>query len=64
MSQRERLTARHKKLHQGFDELLACFIAEHPDKSNFLDVTLKEFMDWSHQMTINPTCVARHGSSG
>ena len=51
---------RHQKLHRSFDELFACFITEHPEKSNFLGVTLKEFMDWSHQMTLNPTCIEKH----
>ncbi len=47
---------RHVELHRSFDELFACFIAENPDRTDFLDTTLGEFMEWSHQMTIKPTC--------
>ena len=53
--------ARHEKLHRSLDELFACFIAEHPDRTNFLGTTLKEFIEWSHSMTIKPTCEDKHG---
>ncbi len=52
---------RHKALHQAFDELLACFIIEHPDRRKILDTTkLAEFIVWSHQMTQHPTCEQQH----
>lgn len=51
---------RHQELHKAFDELFACFITENPDRTNFLGATLQEFMEWSHQMTLNPTCIEKH----
>ena len=55
---KEELLERHKKLHQSFDELIACFITETgklPSKTG-----LMEFMEWSHKMTTNPTCVEKN----
>jgi hypothetical protein len=52
---------RHVELHRAFDELFACFITEHPKRSGrYSDATLKEFMEWSHQMTIKPTCMEKN----
>ena len=48
------LKERHVKLHRSFDELLACFYIETGDLAK--ETTLMEFMEWSHKMTINPTC--------
>ena len=45
---------RHIKLHRHLDELIACFIAETGPMPS--TVTLMEFMEWSHKMTLNPTC--------
>ncbi len=56
----DEIKQRHVELHRSFDELFACFITEHPDKTNFLETPLKEFMDWSYQMTLNPTCTEKH----
>ena len=50
---------RHIELHKYFDELFADFIQHHPKKSGFLDTTLKEFMEWSYQQTLNPTEVKK-----
>ena len=47
---------RHVELHRAFDELFACYIDQNRDKTNFLGTTLKEFMDWSYEMTKKPTC--------
>ncbi len=47
---------RHEVLHRCFDELFACFITENPEKMKFLDTPLHDFMEWSHQMTIEATC--------
>jgi hypothetical protein len=44
---------RHQELHSAFDELLADFIY-HTGKLPS-GTTLMEFMDWSHQQTIDPT---------
>lgn len=51
---------RHQELHKAFDELFACFITQHPMRIGFLDTPLKDFIEWSHQMTINPTCEEKH----
>ena len=50
---------RHVKLHHHFDELLACFYIETAKLAK--ETTLMEFMEWSHAMTIKPTCGERHG---
>lgn len=55
---REELIERHKKLHRSFDELLACYIES--KKGPVLQDSLMQFMEWSHKMTENPTCVERH----
>jgi len=47
---------RHKILHKTFDELLACFINE--TKKTPAEATLEEFIQWSHAMTLNPTCAS------
>lgn len=47
---------RHEVLHRCFDELFACFITQNPAKTGFLDTTIHDFMQWSHQMTIEATC--------
>ena len=57
------MKSRHKELHQAFDELFACFITENPEKSNFLDTPLHEFMEWSHQMTLEATCESKNTKS-
>ena len=58
---KEEVIERHKKLHQSLDELIACFITETdglPSKTG-----LMEFMEWSHKMTKDPTCVEKnHGT--
>ncbi len=46
---------RHIELHKGFDELFADFIHHHPETTSFLDCSIKEFMEWSYQQTLNPT---------
>lgn len=50
---KEEHKARHVELHKSFDELLADFI-DHtgglPSKT-----TLMEFMNWSHEQTLEPT---------
>jgi hypothetical protein len=47
---------RHLKLHRSLDELIACFYIQ--TKGMAGTTTLMEFMEWSHKMTINPTCAA------
>ena len=51
------MTKRHVKLHRNLDELISCFYIETGLMSG--NVTLGEFMDWSHKMTAKPTCVER-----
>lgn len=58
---RDEIIERHKKLHQSFDELIACFLTETgklPSKTG-----LMEFMEWSHKMITNPTCVDKHNET-
>lgn len=52
---REDHIERHKMLHRYLDELFADFIIEHPNKTQFLKVTLDEFIEWSHEQTTNPS---------
>lgn len=51
---------KHKELHKAFDELFSCYISEHPDMTQFLTSPLGDFMEWSYQMTLNPTCKDKH----
>ena len=46
----------HIVLHRNLDELFACFVTEHPEKSGFLKTPLEEFLKWSHKMTLDATC--------
>jgi hypothetical protein len=48
---------RHVELHRALDELFACYITQHPDQVYFLQMPFEQFLTWSHQMTIKPTCV-------
>jgi hypothetical protein len=57
---RHQTKARHVKLHRRLDELVACFIAETGHTPS--QITLLEFMQWSHEMTKNPTCVDKDPS--
>ena len=41
----------HKKKHQEFDLLFACFIQQNPHRASYLGASLKEFMEWSYEMT-------------
>jgi len=45
---------RHVQLHQSLDELFADFIRHNPDKKEFLNVPIKELLDWSYKQTITP----------
>lgn len=47
---------RHKELHQGLDELLACYLVQ--TKRTISQTPLMEFLKWSHLMTENPSCEA------
>ena len=50
---------RHKVLHRHLDELLACYITQapkHPTEGILRGTSLLEFMEWSFEMTKNPTC--------
>ena len=51
MNKKEHI-ARHIMLHKKFDELLADFI-RHTDKLPS-KTNLMEFLEWSHQQTIDP----------
>lgn len=55
---RDEIIERHKKLHRSLDELIACFITETTNLPS--RTTMMEFMEWSHKMTENPTCVEKH----
>ncbi len=52
---------RHAKLHRSLDELIGCFYIETGLMSG--NVTLAEFMQWSYQMTQNPTCTEKENGS-
>ena len=54
---KDELRERHQQLHQAFDELFACFIEQHRNRFAFLKLQISELMAWSHQMTLDPTCV-------
>ena len=54
MSQEEH-QKRHKILHQSLDELFADYISNHGDQKEFLSMSVKELIEWSHEQTINPT---------
>ncbi len=55
---KEEVIERHKELHNSLDELIACFITETENLPS--ETTLMEFMEWSHSMTKDPTCVEKH----
>ena len=46
---------RHKLLHKMFDELFADYILHHPERRGFLNIPIKDLLEWAHQQTINPT---------
>ena len=56
----EEVTERHKELHRSLDELFACFITEHPERSQFLETPIGDMMEWSFEMTKDPTCIGKH----
>ncbi len=53
------LKKRHEELHQGLDELLACYLIQ--TKRLISDTPLMDFLKWSHSMTEKPTCEAHGG---
>lgn len=53
------LKKRHQELHQGLDELLACYLIQ--TKRTISQTPLMEFLKWSHLMTESPTCQAHGG---
>jgi len=56
------MTKRHLKLHRNLDELIACFYIQTGLLSS--NITLAEFMQWSHQMTLQPTCTEKENEMG
>jgi len=48
--------SRHQVLHAALDELLACFITENQREHGFLSKPIEELINWSHAMTLHPTC--------
>jgi len=46
--------ARHKFLHEAFDELIADFI-QHNDGKSPSDTTVMELIMWSHRQTYEPS---------
>jgi hypothetical protein len=46
---------RHVELHKAVDELFADYIRHHPSQHSFLEMPLKDFIEWSHSQTIIPT---------
>lgn len=53
---KEQLRLRHIHLHQSFDELLACFLAQDPHRRGPSSILVSELMDWSFHQTRNPKC--------
>lgn len=45
----------HIRLHKAFDELFADYIGQHPNQVSFLDMPLRQLLEWSHEQTLNPT---------
>ena len=52
---------RHKELHASLDELLACYITEVEFRKGLAQTSVMELMEWSHKMTLDPTCGDKHG---
>jgi hypothetical protein len=50
---------RHVELHRSLDELLACFFSETEKLPS--DTPIMDLIKWSHEMTINPTCIDKNG---
>jgi hypothetical protein len=50
---------RHEELHKSLDELLACFIMANPGK-RLSETTLKEFIQWSFDVTKDPSKCSQH----
>jgi hypothetical protein len=56
MDTREQHRQRHIELHHALDELFADFIRHAPRRRfAFLDMPVRELMEWSQQQTIEPT---------
>lgn len=53
---KKNMLKRHVKLHRNLDELIACFYIQTGLLAG--TTTLMEFMEWSHKMTVKPTCAA------
>jgi len=53
---------RHVELHRSLDELLACYLEQTGRLPHVDDPrpTIAELMEWSHQMTIKPTCIRKN----
>jgi len=47
---------RHKELHSSLDELLACYVGSNLGKS----ISLWEFIEWSHKVTLDPSLCPEH----
>jgi hypothetical protein len=57
--QETRRRERHQALHRAFDELLACFLAQHGRHRGgitLLQTPLADFIVWSYQQTLRPQC--------
>jgi len=51
MTKKEHI-ARHKKLHESFDELLADFVSHTKELPS--NTVLREFLEWSYRQTVEP----------
>ncbi len=46
---------KHKALHGNVDKLFADYISHHPKQINFLQMPIKQLLDWSYNQTLEPT---------
>lgn len=54
---KEEAIKRHKELHACLDQLVACYIMSQGLKGKgLIDTNVMEFIKWSHEQTINPSC--------
>ncbi len=55
---------RHIELHRALDQLFADYIQHHPDDHNFLDMPLRNLIEWSYGQTLCPDEVPVSSAAG
>ena len=46
---------RHVELHESLDELFADYITHHPEQRDFLNMPVRQLIEWSVSQTTHPT---------